>query len=64
MEPEKAIYVESVSVSCDGGGGAKGHPPMGHPNVYLDVGKKGEAVCPYCGRHFILSGGAGKAAGH
>ena len=59
MEPEKAIYVESVSVTCDGGGGTRGHP-----NIYLDVGKKGEIVCPYCSRHFILSEGAGQAAGH
>jgi uncharacterized Zn-finger protein len=34
----------------------------GHPRVYLDVGKTGEAACPYCGTHYKLKGGI--PAGH
>ncbi|TAG73622.1 MAG: zinc-finger domain-containing protein [Burkholderiales bacterium] len=33
-----------------------------HPKVYLDVAKTGEASCPYCGTHYVLSGPA--PAGH
>lgn len=34
----------------------------GHPRVYLDVARTGEATCPYCGTHYQLKGGA--RAGH
>ena len=27
---------------------------MGHPKVYLDVARTGEAKCPYCGNVFRL----------
>jgi len=27
---------------------------MGHPKVYLDVARTGEAKCPYCGNVFKL----------
>lgn len=27
---------------------------LGHPKVYLDVAKTGEAKCPYCGNVFKL----------
>ena len=27
-----------------------------HPRVYLNVVKTGEAVCPYCSAHYVLSG--------
>jgi uncharacterized Zn-finger protein len=33
-----------------------------HPRVFLPVEKTGEALCPYCGTHYTLQGGAG--AGH
>ena len=26
-----------------------------HPKVYLPVEKTGEAVCPYCGAHYVLA---------
>ena len=35
-----------------------------HPKVYLDVGKSGEATCPYCGTHYKLAPGVGVRAGH
>ena len=27
-----------------------------HPKVFLDVGKTGEAACPYCGTKYQLDG--------
>ncbi len=33
-----------------------------HPRVFLPIEKSGEAVCPYCGTHYKLQGGA--CAGH
>lgn len=29
-----------------------------HPRVFLPIEKSGEAVCPYCGTHYKLQGGA------
>jgi uncharacterized Zn-finger protein len=31
----------------------------GHPKVYLDVAKTGQAKCPYCGTQYQLDGPAG-----
>ncbi|MBL8674243.1 MAG: zinc-finger domain-containing protein, partial [Rhodospirillales bacterium] len=36
-----------------GGGGA-----LGHPKVFLNLGKDGEVHCPYCGRLYRLKAGA------
>ncbi|MDC8446200.1 MAG: zinc-finger domain-containing protein [Nitrosomonas sp.] len=33
-----------------------------HPRVYLPIEKTGEVLCPYCGTHYTLKGGA--LAGH
>ncbi len=35
-----------------------------HPKVYLDVGKSGEAKCPYCGTVYKLKDGEHFEAGH
>jgi uncharacterized Zn-finger protein len=35
-----------------------------HPRVFLDLGKAGEASCPYCGTRYRLAGGAVKGGGH
>ena len=42
-------FVKSQKVSCDGGGGA-----LGHPKVYLDMGDENEIVCPYCSKLFKI----------
>jgi len=43
------VYVDSLSVACDGDGGA-----LGHPRVFLAIDPaKGEVECPYCSRRFI-----------
>ena len=58
IEPPEIIEVDSVNISCDGGGGA-----LGHPKVFLSLENQGRVECPYCDRLFILKPGAG-AAGH
>lgn len=59
IEPPEIIEVESPVVSCDGGGGA-----LGHPRVWLNIGAKGHVDCGYCDRRFVLKAGAKPAAGH
>lgn len=29
-----------------------------HPRVFLPIEETGEALCPYCGTHYVLKGGA------
>ena len=58
IEAPEVIEVEVDVVSCDGGGGA-----LGHPLVYLNLGTAGEVECPYCDRKFILRPGS-HASGH
>ena len=31
-----------------------------HPRVFLDVTRKGEALCPYCGTTYVYKGAAPK----
>ena len=50
MDLAGIIRVDSEVVGCDGGGGA-----LGHPLVYLHIGKDGANDCPYCGRRFVLT---------
>lgn len=35
-----------------------------HPKVYLDVGKTGQAKCPYCGTLYKLKDGEPAPKGH
>ncbi|AWK85068.1 zinc-finger domain-containing protein [Azospirillum thermophilum] len=53
MQPIETIQVETPTVGCDGGGGA-----LGHPLVYLTLGKDGRVECPYCSRQYVLKEGA------
>lgn len=43
----ETIYVEDLRISCDGGGGA-----LGHPIVWYSL-DDGEAECGYCDRKFV-----------
>lgn len=52
-QPPETIEVDSRQVSCDGGGGA-----LGHPRVWLNLGPQGHVDCPYCDRRFELRAGA------
>lgn len=46
------VVVDRRRVSCDGGGGA-----LGHPKVWLEMGEAGFVECGYCDRRFVLKGG-------
>jgi uncharacterized Zn-finger protein len=35
-----------------------------HPRVFLDIAETGEALCPYCGTRYRLTGGPRKGGGH
>ncbi|MDZ4736614.1 MAG: zinc-finger domain-containing protein [Rhodospirillaceae bacterium] len=48
-EPFETIETDSETVACDGGDG-----PLGHPRVYLHMGRQGFVECPYCSRHYVL----------
>jgi uncharacterized Zn-finger protein len=48
MQPFETIYVDSMVVACNGGGG-----PLGHPKVYLNLAADGRIECPYCSRLFV-----------
>ena len=50
-EPE-VIYVDERKVSCNGGGGA-----LGHPIVWYEMGDEDMVECKYCDRRLILKGG-------
>lgn len=45
------IEVESSPVRCDGDGG-----PLGHPAIFLNLGKEGKIMCPYCSKFFFKAG--------
>jgi uncharacterized Zn-finger protein len=55
VEAPETIEVDQTRVSCDGGGGA-----LGHPRVYLEMGDEDFVECPYCDRRFVLRPGAEK----
>ncbi|MFZ4761798.1 MAG: zinc-finger domain-containing protein [Alphaproteobacteria bacterium] len=40
---------EQEMISCDGGGGA-----LGHPLVYYEFGNKNSITCNYCGKTFHM----------
>jgi len=44
----EVIYTSAARVSCNGGGGA-----LGHPQIWLNMNADGEVMCPYCSRHFV-----------
>ena len=50
----EVIRVRSGRVSCDGVGGA-----LGHPRVWLEMGEARFVECPYCDRRFVLAEGEG-----
>ena len=54
IAPPETIEVETEIVSCDGGGGA-----LGHPLVFLNMEGRGQVDCPYCDRRFVLKAGGG-----
>ena len=51
--PLEVVIVESRKVSCDGGGGA-----LGHPKVWYEMVGQDYVDCSYCDRRFALKGGS------
>ena len=49
---QEFVLVNTRRVSCDGGGGA-----LGHPLVFMEIGAEGDVVCKYCDKRFVLRGG-------
>ena len=45
----ETIYNAGSKVSCKGS-----DESSNHPLIYLDLNKKGSAVCPYCSRNFVI----------
>ena len=56
IDAPEIIEVETSRVSCDGIGGA-----LGHPRVFLEMGDETSVECPYCDRRFVLKDGASHA---
>jgi uncharacterized Zn-finger protein len=52
FEAPETILVDERKVSCNGGGGA-----LGHPIVWYEMGDDDMVECKYCDRRFILRGG-------
>ncbi len=52
QDAPETILVDDHRVSCDGGGGA-----LGHPLVWYEMGDDGWVQCKYCDRRYILRGG-------
>jgi len=46
----EVILVKSRRVSCDGVGGA-----LGHPRVWMEMGEADAVECLYCDRRFVLA---------
>ena len=52
MPKNTFVLTTDHKVSCNGDGGA-----LGHPRVFLEMGADGEVFCGYCDRHFVLKDG-------
>jgi len=53
IDPPEIVETEADVVACEGNDAA-----LGHPRVYLTVGKEGFVDCPYCDRRFVFRPGA------
>lgn len=52
FSPPEIVLSNSHKVSCNGGGGA-----LGHPKVWYEMGDEDFVECKYCDRRFVLIGG-------
>ncbi len=53
VPPPEVVTVRTKRISCDGVGGA-----LGHPRVYLEMGEANFVECTYCDRRFVLAAGS------
>lgn len=44
----ECVETKKTVVRCDGSG-----VPLGHPVIYLNLGKESKVICPYCSQSFI-----------
>ena len=52
-QPPEVVVTDQHRVSCDGGGGA-----LGHPKVWYEMDRDtGYVECGYCDRRFVARGG-------
>ena len=51
VDEREVLITPEMYVRCDGGNG-----PMGHPVEFFTLEWQGEAICKYCGRHFVHAG--------
>jgi uncharacterized Zn-finger protein len=49
ISPFETLHVNSKKISCNGGSTA-----LGHPLVYLNMGKNDYVICPYCSKYFTI----------
>lgn len=52
IDAPETVLVETTRISCEGQGGA-----LGHPRVWYVIGETGFVECKYCDRKFVLKGG-------
>lgn len=50
--PPEIRHVTQRRISCDGQGGA-----LGHPRIWLEIDARNYIDCPYCDRRYILDTG-------
>ncbi len=59
FSPPEILHVNSKKVSCDGAkddkkaaSGKSSAGAVGHPLIYMDMGKNDFVICPYCSKYF------------
>ena len=50
VDDREVVITPEMYVRCDGGQGATGHPVE-----FITLERGGEAICKYCGRHWVLA---------
>lgn len=49
-QAQETVSVTTDKIVCDGNGGA-----LGHPRIYMTMGRAGRIDCPYCGKRYVKS---------
>ena len=67
--PKKIVELQARDL--DGNGGVHCPTPLadmqlwnGHPRIFLDIARQGQALCPYCGTLYRLKEGEVVKGGH
>lgn len=57
FSPPEILHVHTKKVACDGSKDDKkgsASAALGHPLIYLDMGKNDYVICPYCSKYFTM----------